>query len=71
MEKKDYTVLTDGRFVAGVRNPGKGETISLTDLQAEHPLRTLEIKPATTEPAVTKTEQVALIVPKAATPPAA
>lgn len=71
METKDYTVLTDGRFVAGVRNPGKGQTISLTDKQAEHPLRTLDIKLSTDAPAVTQSDSVPLVVPKAATPPAA
>ena len=36
---KDYIITTSGDFVAGVRNPGKGKFIKLTDLQAAHPLR--------------------------------
>lgn len=40
MEKLDYVVTKlAGREVAGLKSPGKGSTISLTALQAEHPLR--------------------------------
>lgn len=37
---KKYTVLFEGKEVAGMRSPGKGEQIELTKEQAEHPLRT-------------------------------
>ena len=46
--KRPYVVTSNAGFeVAGIRNPGVGQTIYLTDRQAEHPLRLREItKPA-------------------------
>lgn len=38
-QKKAYLVLTDGKEVAGIKNPGKDQVIYLTALQAEHPER--------------------------------
>lgn len=37
--KKQYVVTTDAREVAGMRSPGNGKTVMLTERQAEHPLR--------------------------------
>lgn len=39
--------ITDkaGKEVAGMPNPGAGETIELTTLQAEHPMRIGHIEP--------------------------
>jgi hypothetical protein len=39
-----YTVLIEGKMVAGLKSPGVGNTIEMTDLQAEHPLRIGEIE---------------------------
>lgn len=39
MGKALYRILTDGKEVAGMKNPGKDEIIELSDAQAEHPLR--------------------------------
>jgi hypothetical protein len=40
-----YTVLTDAKEVAGMKNPGKDKVIKLTKLQAEHPERIGHIEP--------------------------
>jgi hypothetical protein len=42
-ETKRYTVLTEQKRVAAQRNPGKGQTIELTEEQAAHPLRVGQI----------------------------
>jgi hypothetical protein len=43
---KDYLVTERaGAEVAGIRNPGINETVHLTDLAAEHPLRLGHIVP--------------------------
>jgi hypothetical protein len=46
---KEYVILTDAREVAGAKNPGKKKRITLTDEQAEHPLRRGHIELATEE----------------------
>lgn len=43
MQKFTITELA-GREVAGMRNPGAGETITLSEKQARHPLRLGHIK---------------------------
>lgn len=45
---------TAGIFVAGVRSPGAGEAIDLTEEQAAHPLRLGHIEVATKAPAKAK-----------------
>lgn len=45
MEKEKYRVLIDSKEVAGMKNPGLGETLELTAEQAEHPLRLGHIDP--------------------------
>lgn len=55
--KKEYIVSPKAGFeVAGIRNPGNGKSIFLTDAQAEQPLRTGEIlRPAKDDKAPSKT----------------
>lgn len=38
-----YVTKIAGKEVAGLPNPGVGKTITLTDQQAEHPLRLKQI----------------------------
>lgn len=46
--RKEYVVTEKaGPFVAGARNPGKGETLRLTEDQARYALIAGEIEPAT------------------------
>jgi hypothetical protein len=56
-----YTVLIEGKMVAGLKSPGVGETIEMSDLQAEHPLRIGEIE-------VYKTQKAAVPTPAAEAP---
>lgn len=42
--KTEFIVLTDAREVAGQRSPGAGNSIFLTEKQAEHPLRLRQIR---------------------------
>ncbi|MEN5278698.1 hypothetical protein ABE527_17350 [Brucella sp. TWI432] len=56
----EVTEKASGPFVAGVRNPGVGKTLQLTEDQAQYALisgelRRPEIK--TTEPALAKTKK--------------
>lgn len=51
MGKALYRVLTEGKEVAGMKNPGKDEIIELSDAQAEHPLRIGHIEDAVKDPA--------------------
>jgi hypothetical protein len=60
---KNYTVLVEGREVAGQRNPGAGNTIRLSDAQAEHPLRLGHIE--LTPPPVENSAPVAKAKPAA------
>ena len=43
---KYRTTEKAGVFVAGVRNPGKGKSIELTEEQARYPIISGEIEPA-------------------------
>jgi len=45
---QNYKILTEGKFVGAMRNPGKGKTIELTDAQAAQPLRQMHIEPVST-----------------------
>ena len=36
MTAKTYRILIDAPFVAGRRSPGKGESLHLTEAEAEH-----------------------------------
>lgn len=44
--KKNFKVISKGNFIAGMRSPGHGSTIQLTDTQAEYPLLMGEIEAA-------------------------
>lgn len=39
MKKSYYVTALAGREVAGLKNPGVGQPLLLTESQAEHPLR--------------------------------
>jgi len=43
--KKDFKVISKAAYIAGQRNPGEGETISLSAEQARYPLILGEIDP--------------------------
>lgn len=68
MEKKAYEITESaGREVAGMRNPGAGDTIELTASQAEHPLRLGHIRvpaEAKEEPVVEAPEEAAAPEPE-------
>ena len=67
--KKTFTVTAKaGIFVAGVRSPGVGKPIELTDEQAAYPLIAGEIEEPgkKTEPPAGETETTPAAKPKAA-----
>lgn len=54
----DYRVTKEaGKEVAGMKNPGVGRKITLTSLQAEHPLRLGHIEPIKADRAPAKSPE--------------